>query len=419
MRYTTILRCLLLGVVLALTSSVATAAAFEGTETITFEGREEGEPITTQYEAKGIIFSGATPEEPPFIAWDESSLTNPVLSGFPRFHGPIHGKFVLPGTSTAASVNGLAMDVGFIDDPGSVTLTIETTSGNETLTAEEWGFNHLETEAANITGFTVEEASYDEYGFEIDNVSFDPASPPPPPPPAPAPAPAPPPPPPPTPVANNCPVYMVIDSRGSGENLVVHGHTTPEISPPAAYFASGLRHRHPSASLSFVSNPYPAVGFGLDWRKLLNLVGAKLKIAPVGAHYGSVVDGTKWLDSEVASEVAACPSTQLLLVGYSQGAQVTADAYQRDISSAESDHILGVVLFGDPYFNPADPQVDRGTFQHSKAGVLGTRPIFKTTHTVLSYCHLHDPICQGLKEYLGYHLTRAWRTTKMMLSSAA
>lgn len=197
-----------ISIVLILLTSVTLAAAsvaradFVGSETLTFENYEDGTPITTQYEPEGIIFSGATPEEPPFIASDESSLTNPVLSGDPRFFGPLHGEFVVPGTSTPTTVHGLAMDVGYINNPGSVTLTITTTTGSETLTADEEGFDHLETEASNITGFVVEAISYEEAGFEIDNVSFTPGSPPAPPPapeapPSPPAAPAPPPPPPP------------------------------------------------------------------------------------------------------------------------------------------------------------------------------------------------------------------------------
>lgn len=169
-------------------------ANFVGSQTLTFEDYGEGTPITTQYEAEGIIFSGASPDEPPFIAWDTASSTNPVLSGDPRFHGPIHGEFVSPGTPLPTTVDGLAMEVGYIDDPGSVQLSVITTTGTETITADQYGFNYLESNAPNIIGFSVEETGFDSEGFEIDNVSFTPGAPPtppPPPPPAPAPTPAP------------------------------------------------------------------------------------------------------------------------------------------------------------------------------------------------------------------------------------
>jgi Cutinase len=394
------------------TCTPAHADGFVGTTTITFEGYEEGVPITNQYEEQGLIFSGASPDELPFIARDGVSLTNPVLSGYPRFHGPIKGEFVVPGSSQPTTVNGLAMDIGYIDDPDSVQLTVTTKTGSETIVANEYGFNHLESNASEITGFSVEETSYDEAGFEIDNVSFTPGAPPAPPPQSPPPAPTPPPPPPPTPAApaaSDCPAYMVIDSRGSGENKVVHGHVIPEISPPAAYFASELRHRHPSLSLSLVSNPYPAVGLWGSPGQVINLIGAGLGIGPLGAYHDSVVDGEKWLRADVQNEVNTCGGqTHIVLIGYSQGAQVTGDVYQRYVSSAEKTDILAVVLFGDPYFDPSDKAADRGSTFWPHAGVLGERPTFGGDHRVLSYCHYHDIICQrsNIVEIAKYKLSQ-------------
>jgi hypothetical protein len=194
--------------------------------------------------------------------------------------------------------------------------------------------------------------------------------------------------------ASSCPTYTVIDSRGSGENIVVHGKLTPEISPPAAFFASELRHRHRSSSLSLISNPYPAAGFGWSPRKLLNLIGAGSEIAPVGAYHSSVVDGEKWLRTEVQSVTTACGRrTHLFLLGYSQGAQVTGDVYQRYLTVAQKAEISAVVLFGDPYFNPSDKLSDRGAPYWPKPGILGKRPGFGDRR-VWSYCHLHDIICQ-------------------------
>jgi hypothetical protein len=197
---------------------------------------------------------------------------------------------------------------------------------------------------------------------------------------------------------------MVIDSRGSGENRVVSGHTTPEISPPAAHFASEFRHRHPTATLTLVSNPYPAVGLTGSWRAIANALGAILKFARVGAYHGSVVDGKKWLSREIATVAASsCGSkTKLLLVGYSQGAQVTGDVVQELAANGRTvpllSHVLGVALFGDPYFNARDARVDRGTHEHLD-GLLGSRPRF-VSGRVLSYCHKYDPICQGPLDYV-------------------
>src|SRR5258708_13812177 len=92
-------------------TAVSAHADFTGSQTLTFDDYGEGTPITNQYESKGIIFSGTSPDELPFIVWDEASFTNPVLSGTPEFHGTIHAEFVAPGTPMPTTVNGLAMDI--------------------------------------------------------------------------------------------------------------------------------------------------------------------------------------------------------------------------------------------------------------------------------------------------------------------
>lgn len=209
----------------------------------------------------------------------------------------------------------------------------------------------------------------------------------------------PPPPPPPPPPAPNCPAYVVIDSRGSGER-------DGTVSPPGAAFAASLQRRHPSARVAVLWNPYPAVGLWGSVRQLLNLIGAGLGIGPLGAYHASVVDGEKWLRDNIASEAAACPHTRILLTGYSQGAQVTGDVYQRHVSAANRTHIAGVVLFGDPYFNPRDAAADRGGYQHNGYGVLGKRSSFHGASGVLSYCHDHDPVCHrpSVRELLRYGL---------------
>src|SRR5262249_39597566 len=96
-------------------------------------------------------------------------------------------------------------------------------------------------------------------------------------------------------------------------------------------------------------------------------------------------------------------STSILLTGYSQGAQVTADVVQ----AISPPLVLGVALFGDPYFNSAD-KVDRGGFQAGRNGFLGKRHLFSTQwqSRMLSYCHLHDPVCQGPLHNVGYLFSR-------------
>jgi hypothetical protein len=135
---------------------------------------------------------------------------------------------------------------------------------------------------------------------------------------------------------------------------------------------------------------------------VLNLIGAGSGIPGLGAYHDSVVEGKVWLRQHLKFIVAKCATaTKLVLVGYSQGAQVAADVYQ-DLQSAQlRRQILGVALFGDPYFNASDDTTDRGDYNHALNGILAyvrrfSRPKFSpnSAEHVLSYCHKHDPICQ-------------------------
>jgi hypothetical protein len=197
---------------------------------------------------------------------------------------------------------------------------------------------------------------------------------------------------------------MVIESRGSGEPY------DPKLDPIGQAFAKALRGKHPGANVvATLANPYPAAGLTGSWREFLNLVGAGFGIGPLGAYHASVVRGKQWLSDHVASEIRTCAGTKLILVGYSQGAQVTGDVYQRTLSSSQRSHILGVALFGDPYFNSSDDGLDRGSYSHTHGGVLGTRSKFASGQPVVSYCHAHDPICNwpgNVAELAYYRLSR-------------
>jgi hypothetical protein len=61
--------------------------------------------------------------------------------------------------------------------------------------------------------------------------------------------------------------------------------------------------------------------------------------------------------------------------------------------------IAGVVLFGDPQFNPT-LQGDESTYDRSRYGVLSAAVGARTNYPsslsghVFSFCHMNDPICQ-------------------------
>jgi len=366
---------------LALTPSSATAAF------LTFDEFDVGTWITDDYSSEGVLFSGDFGEVPE-IAWDEANSTSPVLRGGEDFYEPLHAQFVYPGTSTPATVSDFSVDVGYINDPYSTQLVLQTTTGPIVLEVDEYGINYMSSSADNITGFDLETVGAEDAGFAIDNLSFSTSPPPPPPPPPPS---APPPPSP----ASRCYDYVIYDSRGSGEKKA-------EVSQPGQDFVRGFRERlnnlHAGKRFAAIANLYPAVGV-FSWNPLklgqsLNGFGAFLHSDTIGAYKDSEREGERKLGERIESQVNSfCgkQKTDIILLGYSQGAQVTGNVYA-DLTKKERRKVAAVVLWGDPLYNHRDRDADKE--DRPLDGSLGSRPQFPAGRKVFSHCNTHDPICQ-------------------------
>jgi hypothetical protein len=193
-----------------------------------------------------------------------------------------------------------------------------------------------------------------------------------------------------------CAANLVLVSRGSGDRLDQYaGLGTVGLS-----FANRIRNNLGWENVDVWNNRYAAVGLTDNWRQWLNFLGAGTKLSGLGlgAYHDSVVEGKKRLLSKIRSSVEKCGLwTRLFLVGYSQGAQVTADVYQRELTKPERARVRGMALFGDPYFNGASP-ANVGEFSASRNGVLGRRWAFADSNVlrIRSYCHAHDPVCQSV-----------------------
>lgn len=188
--------------------------------------------------------------------------------------------------------------------------------------------------------------------------------------------------------SRSCPVYKIIDSRGSGSPLWT-------VSPPGNAFVAALRTLTGAAQISVVINPYPAVALTL----------ADLHAPPSRGYTASVAEGQSDLASLLSQvQGSGCPRTKLILTGYSQGAQVVANVYE-SLATRTRARILAVILFGDPDFNYRDGTVDRGTYR-AHDGVYGPRKPFVIPRgsAVLSYCNRYDPACQSvrLSEFVRY-----------------
>lgn len=183
----------------------------------------------------------------------------------------------------------------------------------------------------------------------------------------------------------SCADYDVIDIHGLDGNA-------NEASPPGAKFATELRLQWPSKRIDVLTSPFKSPG------GFFTLSGAGLKL-PLG-YYRTVVKTKNWLRDQLQGLVKDCPGTKVILSGYSQGAHVVGDVYQEQ----SWPQVVGVVLFGDPYYNHADSSDRFGLNikpkQRIKTKLDGALAAPKprkafNAEQVVAFCHQEDPVCQA------------------------
>jgi hypothetical protein len=194
----------------------------------------------------------------------------------------------------------------------------------------------------------------------------------------------------------DCPVAGVIGSRGSGEKP-----GSPQwklgLGPPSYAFTIALGQGLPD--VEYTANPAP----GYPAASATTVVTDRQK------YIDSVRSGERQLLQMISAEAAACPTTNIILTGYSQGAELTGDAYLAALHKKTlARRIWGVILFGDPLYNHADPGVGLSTQQRdlTQNGILTDHAGYYVgpPHTypkpadyrVLSFCVSNDPACQGV-----------------------
>jgi hypothetical protein len=145
--------------------------------------------------------------------------------------------------------------------------------------------------------------------------------------------------------------------------------------------------------------------------------------------------GATNLRNEITYLIDQCPYVNILLGGYSQGAQVIGDVLV-GLSAAQRNHIGAVTLWGDPSYrrsevydnNPATP--DSGIFSRTPAAFSAytstIRPASSTTPitvpNVRSYCNVGDAFCQnkyplGMTEHQSYNTSAGWAFMRQFLIS--
>ncbi|KAK7053528.1 cutinase [Favolaschia claudopus] len=107
--------------------------------------------------------------------------------------------------------------------------------------------------------------------------------------------------------------------------------------------------------------------------------GVDYSASVLGYLEGGDPTGTKTMATLINTAATQCPSTKIVIGGYSQGAQLTHKAAAM-LSASVTARIAAVVMFGDPQ------HVGRST-----SPPVGTVPDSK----VDSFCHTGDIICTG------------------------
>lgn len=137
---------------------------------ITFSELPVGTRVRDQYVGRGIRFSG----DQPFITTDSSTPTSPVLTGTPQFAGMVIGRFVRPGTHTAETLDHFSVDVGYINNPGSVRMFVYGSTDRllGVVTANQRGQVRLLSRFDGAASFAITAVSREEAGFAVDNVTL-------------------------------------------------------------------------------------------------------------------------------------------------------------------------------------------------------------------------------------------------------
>jgi cutinase len=173
-------------------------------------------------------------------------------------------------------------------------------------------------------------------------------------------------------------------SSGCADVEVVAVRGTNESTPIGVlgYLAYGVT-VGTSKTVSTYGLPYPATS---DWVTSVNA-------------------GKSLLAERLATQAAACPDQEFVLLGYSQGAWVVGDSlagggggFPPPVPAALGAKVAAVVLYGDPRYRSGEPFA-AGTAGAAHSTVNGIIPrdtgaLATYASRIRNYCELDDPFCQ-------------------------
>ena len=186
----------------------------------------------------------------------------------------------------------------------------------------------------------------------------------------------------------SCPTLEFIGVRGSGETA----DQNRGLAPTVAAVESELKRRWPDMYTTAIDYPAIAVEFSLNYPP---------------DYAASVAAGKRAFVDFYQDFTAACPAAQIVVVGYSQGAEIVGDLLENS-PPADRKQIVATVLFGDPNFNPGQASVDAGNFDPSLHGIISVLEPHDYLHVfpgdmvghIRSYCIATDPICNYMESTL-------------------
>ena len=198
-----------------------------------------------------------------------------------------------------------------------------------------------------------------------------------------------------------CPSLRFFGVRGSGEHSG-YGQTIGSLEQDLARKVRGMS---PTAiNYTALDVPLPT-----EQEIALARAGATGELA-AAAEYGhtlaayrnayqnSVTTGLAELLAQYNAYERKCPGHPVMFAGYSQGADVTTDAYDL-LPQAKKNHVI-LVNFGDPHFDAGERWVDHGSYNSDLQAILvhwWGNPAHSFTQSdsgrVGTWCAAGDPVC--------------------------
>lgn len=184
----------------------------------------------------------------------------------------------------------------------------------------------------------------------------------------------------------HCADIAVFASRGSGEEW--NSGSVPGFGDQMSQQFHNVRRQFPGATMRTYANTYTPVP--------VKGLSAMLSFARHQRSYydDSVERGVETGSAQLRRLMGQCVTSRIVLLGFSQGAQVNSDILQ-SLDAAAAARITVAMNFGDPQFNPRLP-TPVGDFRADRHGLLGRGDGYGKVRHVYSVCHRNDIVCQGV-----------------------